>query len=124
MTYAAAFAAVACFAIVLHWLNVLRVASRAGETARDAARVMRDSVLSDREKEQSIRMASLVLVRCFGSIVARSGIALVASFVPLLVLDVTGVVRLSAVNDVLMSRTGALLAAAGMPLMFFGRARR
>ena len=85
---------------------------------------MRDADLTDRDKEQSMRRASLVLVRCFGSIVVRSAVAMAASLVPLLALDFTGVVRLSAVNELLMSWTGALLAIGGTAVMLVGRPRQ
>ena len=124
MTYAATLAAFACFAVALHRCKVLSVARRAVQTGLDAARVMRDADLTDRDKEQSVRAASLVLVRCFGSIVVRSAVAVAASLVPLLALDFAGLVRLSAVNDLLMSWTGALIAAGGTALMLVGRPRQ
>ena len=122
-TYAAALMAVACFAIAFDRLGVASVARRAMASGVDAARVMRARVVSDDEKERAVRAASRVLIRCFGSIALRGTAALGVSLLPLLVLDVAGWVRVSAVNRLLTSWNGIVLASATVAALYFMRPR-
>jgi len=115
--------AIACFAIGLERLGVFSVALRAIQSARDASRVLRDSDLSDTEKERAVRAASLVLLQCFGSITLRSALAVGASLVPLFALQFAGLLRVSGVNRVLMSWSGFLLASGTVAVLYFVRSR-
>lgn len=123
MTYAAAVVAVVCFAMAFDRLGVFAVARRAIESGLGASRVMRDAMLSDEEKERAIRAASLVLLRCFGSITLRSAAAVGASVLPLLAFHASGLVRLSAVNRFLLSWNGLALASGTVALLYFARSR-
>ena len=123
-TYAAALGAVVCFAVVFRRLGVVAAARTAVETGLGAARVMRDPVMTDLEKERAVQAASLALARGFGSIAARSAAALGASLLPLLALQWMGLTRLSSVNGLLMSWNGILLASAAMTLVFFAKGRQ
>jgi hypothetical protein len=124
VTYGAALAAIACFAIAFERLGILAVAQRVMASGLNASRAMRDATASDDEKERIARSASLVLLRSFGSITVRSALAVAASVVPVLALQSAGVVRLSAVNDLLMTWTGLLLAAIVIAAMWIPRMRR
>jgi hypothetical protein len=124
VTFGAALAAIACFAIAFERLGVLAVAQRVMESGLSASRAMRDATASDDEKERIARSASLVLLRSFGSITVRSVLAVAASVVPVMALQSAGVVRLSAVNDLLMSWSGLLLASVVVAAMSIARMRR
>jgi hypothetical protein len=123
MIYLAAFVAVTCFAIAFEQLGVGSVARRAIEAGVGASRVMRDTRTTDDEKERAAWRASMVLLRCFGAITVRSAAALLASLLPLLALHAAGVVRFSAVNGLLLSWGGVLLATATAALVYVARAR-
>jgi hypothetical protein len=121
--YAAEFAAVVCFVLAFHWFGVTTAARRAIQAGLDASKRVRNPAASDDEKEQAARAASLVLLRCFGSITARSGGALAASFLLLLIFDVTGLVRLQAVNRLVLSWQGFLIASVAVALMYLVKVR-
>jgi hypothetical protein len=123
VTVGAALVAVVCFAVALDKLGVFAVARRAVKSGRDATDVLRDPVLSDDHKEREVRALSIVLLRCFGSITIRSAAAAGASLVPLWLLHAAGVVRLSAVNDLLMSWRGLLLASGAIMAVHIARTR-
>ena len=124
MTYAAAVLAVACFAMALDRFRVFPIARRAIQAASDASRMMRDKSVEDDEKERSVRAASFVLFQSFGSITLRSVAALAVSFLPVILLQIADVVHLSAVNRLLMSWSGLLLASGTVVVVQFAKSRR
>jgi len=124
VTYAAAIITVACFAVALDRLQVFSIARSAIRAARIASRMMRDGSVSDDDKERSARAASLTLFHCFGSIVWRSAAAVALSILPVAVLQIANLTRLSAVNSVLMSWSGLLLATATVAALGYARARQ
>jgi hypothetical protein len=117
--YAAELTAVVCFVLAFQWFGVTRAARQAIQSGLVASRKMRDPATSDDEKEEAARAASLVLLRSFGSITIRSAAALAVSFLPLLAFEVTGLARLQAVNRLMLSWTGLLLALVVAVLMYF-----
>jgi len=121
--YAAALAAVACFIIAFERLGVVAVARGAMRSALDASRVMRDARLSDEEKERAVRASSLVLLRSFGSITIRSAAALAISLLPVLALQAAGLAALPAVNRLLLSWQGLLLASVTVAVAYLARTR-
>ena len=121
--YAAEIAAVVCFVLAFQWFGVTPAARRAVQSGLDASKRMRDPAASDDEKEHAARAASLVLLRSFGSITARSAAALAPPFLLLLILDVTGLVRLQAVNRLMLSWQGFLFASVAVALMYLVKVR-
>lgn len=109
MIYVAAFAAVLCFVLAFERLGIVRVSSDAVRTSRSAAAVMQDRTLGDDEKERRMRTASIVLVKSFLSIAARSVLALVAAVVPLLAFDATGLASFGSVTGWLSTWSAILL---------------
>jgi hypothetical protein len=89
--YVAAAAAVIAFMIAFERLRVADVARRALATSGRGTAALRDPMLSDDEKERLLRQASISLGRDVLAIGARGAGALLASLLPLLVLDFTGV---------------------------------
>lgn len=123
MTFAAALTSVICFALAFQRLAIASVAGRTLHAGREAVRVMTDAKVSDEAKERIARTTSLMLMRGFWSLASRSGAAIAASLLPLVVLDIAGVVRMSAVNRLLTSWNGLLLACGALTLIHVVRAR-
>ncbi len=103
MIYVAAFLAVLFFVLTLELLDIVQVSAQAIQTSRSAVETMQDLTLSDEDKERRMKQASLTLVRSFASIGARSLAAFGAALLPLLVFEVTGLARFSAVTDWLVT---------------------
>jgi len=121
LTYVAAILATACFGIALRWLGVVAAAGRAVATSREAAESMRDPALSDLEKEHRVQKASLSLMRSFVSIVARGTGAFLLAIVPVLALQLSGIVQASAVSHLLVTWQGILLTCVVMTVAFLLR---
>ena len=121
--YAAELISVVCFVLAFQRFGVPAAAQYAIQSGVDATRRMRDQASSDDEKEQAARAASLVLLRSFGSITARSVAALAVSVLPLLVFDFTGLARLASVNQLMLSLNGLLLALVAAVLMYVFKVR-
>lgn len=111
MTLAAAAIAIVCFALAFERLDIMGVAKRAIVSGKAGSGAMLNPALSDSEKERAVRAASIAMLASFGAIVWRSALAAALSALPVLVLHVTGVVNLSAVNGILVSWGGLALAA-------------
>ncbi len=124
MTYGAALVSVICLAVAFRKFGIVSVAGKAMQSVREAVGVMRNAVMPDSAKEQAARASSQVLMWCFCSIALRAAAALGVSLLPLLILDIAGVVRLSAVNQLLTSWNGLVLACAGMALAHVMTSRR
>jgi hypothetical protein len=123
VTLGAALLTIVCFALALEKLGIFRVALRAVKSGRDASHVLRNSVMSDDQKEREVRALSLVLLRCFGSISVRAVAAVAASVVPLWLLHTAGIVRISAVNELLVSWRGVVLASVAIGAVHVARTR-
>lgn len=109
MIYFAAFAAIAVFLGAFQLLRVVPVASDAAGVAQEAMRSVRDSSLSDEEKEVLMQRASLKLLGGFVSLSVRGALALAFSAFPLFAMQWMGLTR---VDDVvsLLSTWQAILA--------------
>ena len=116
--YWAELTAVVCFVLVFRQLRVAAAARRAVDVGLGAARLMRDPAVSDARKEQEARAASLALLRAFGSITMRSGAALAASALPLAVFHLTGAASIAAVNQLMSSWNGLLLAVLAVAVLY------
>jgi hypothetical protein len=121
--YAAEVAAIVCFVLAFHRFGVTAAARRAIQSGLDASKRMRDPAASDDERERAARGASLVLLRSFGSITVRSAAALAASFLPLLIFDVTGLAHIQAVNRLMLSWQGLLIASVAVALIYLVKVR-
>jgi hypothetical protein len=116
--YGAELAAVVCFVIALRRFGVVAAARRGVQSGLEASRLLRDSGSSDEDKERVARAASGVLLRSFGSIAVRSAAALAVSLLPLLLLDLAGLVPIAAVNQLMLSANGVLFASATVALLY------
>ncbi len=80
MIFAALALSVAAFIAVLRLTGTVAVAGAAAAVARDAAAVVRSSMLTDEEKEARSRKAAIELFTAFLKITASGAAALGASF--------------------------------------------
>jgi hypothetical protein len=99
------------------------VVRRAIRSWLEASKTIRDAASSDDQKEQAARMASVDLLRSFGSITARSAAAVGASFIPLVLFQAAGLARISAVFSLMLSWDGILVALAAAALAYFAKGR-
>jgi hypothetical protein len=114
MVLTAAVLAASVFMVALRAMAIPLAAARVVTVGREAARILADHGLGDDEKERLIRGASLALARSFGSIAARTGIALAAALLPLVALQVAGVVDVASVAAALATWPGVLLTSVAM----------
>lgn len=96
MTYVAAALAVTVFVGVFERLGIVDVARHAIGTSRSAGGTLIDPHLSDEEKEQALRVASLSLVRDFLRIGLFGALALAASAIPVGILHLAGLAEMEA----------------------------
>jgi hypothetical protein len=115
--------AVAAFLIGFHLAGVVPAARRAIATARSATGVMRDPALDDLAKEKAVRKAGLSLLSSYASITLRSAAALLASFLPILLADATGLVDKEATMAFLL-RWDVILGASAVMIAVWLIARR
>jgi hypothetical protein len=123
LIYVAAILATACFGFALRLLGVVAVAGEVITTARAAGSCIRDPQLSDIEKEKTVQKASLSLMAGFLSIAGRGVAALAASILLLVVLQVSGLVRVAAVTQWLATWQGVLLTSVVMTSSYFLKIR-
>lgn len=123
MIYGATFLSIIGFVVGLRLFGVLPAAANAIQTTGAAVRNFSDRGLSDLEKERLLKKASLELMQGFLSISVRTVAAFAIAVVPLLALDITGIVRLNAVTDLLASWRGIALTSAVMIAAYFARIR-
>jgi len=97
--YLATFLTIATFVVALWLFGIVPAAAKALEVSRAAAKAIRDSTLSEEEKERTLQKSSLVLLRSFLSITARGAAALGVSLVPMLAFDLTGLAGFWVVAD-------------------------
>lgn len=118
MIYLGSALAIAFFAAGLAVFGVVPTASGAVETSRQAVRTLRDSTLSDLEKEREVQRASLSLLGGFASIVIRGGAAFAAAILPLVALQLLGLVRISEVTRWLATWEGIVFTSVVMVLAY------
>ena len=109
---AAAAAAVVSIGIFIVALSISGVASATGgvlATTQATVAAMRDASLDDAARERAVQRSAVKLIRDFASIVLRGGLSLVASLVPIWLLDAAGLVPAGAVFEFL-SRPDVLAA--------------
>jgi hypothetical protein len=107
----------------LQLMRVLPIAAGVADMTRTAARTLNNAELSDADKEQFLRKASVSLLGTFVSITARAAVALGAALLPLFALQVAGLVDVIAVADFLATWPGILLASVVMAAAYFVRIR-
>lgn len=83
MITATAIASIGFFVGAFLLCRVTDVAAGALSTAKEAATAMRDKSLGDEERERTAQKAAVDLAKAFVSILLRSALALLASFLPI-----------------------------------------
>lgn len=99
MITATAIASVGCFFGALWAFGAIRVAAGVLGTAQGALATIRDESVSDEVTEKEVQRASLRLMSAFVSILLRSALALLVSFLPIWLASSIG---LTATEDVLL----------------------
>jgi len=123
LIYLGAVVAAACFMSALQLMRVLPIAAGVVDMTRAAARMLNDAQLSDSDKEQFLRKASVSLLGTSASIAARVAVALGAALLPLLALQAAGLVDVTAVADFLATWPGILLVSVVMTAAYLLRIR-
>lgn len=123
MVLLAAVVAASFFMIALRAMAIPAITARVIATGREAAGVIGDKRLGDEEKERLLQKASIGMMRAFGSITARSAVAVAAALVPLLALQAVGVAEISTVGRALATWQGILLTGVAMTAVYFVRVR-
>lgn len=88
-----AIASIAVFINALWVFGVVQVSSGVLVSTKDAVAVMRDESLDDTVREKAVRRASLQLLGAFMSILLRSALAFAASFLPIWLATLAGLVK-------------------------------
>lgn len=86
----AAILSIGIFTLCLRTFGVIRVGAGALATSRNAVAAMRDTQLNDDERERIVQSASIRLLGAFFSIVIRSAFVVIASFLPIWFVSLTG----------------------------------
>ena len=123
MVLTAAVVAAIFFMITLRVMAIPAITARVIATGREAAGVIGDKSLDDGEKERLLQRASLGMMRAFGSITLRGGLAMAAALVPLLGLQAAGVADMAAVVRALATWQGIALTSLAMTAVCFIRVR-
>lgn len=92
-----AITSIAIFIFAFWRLGVAKVGADVLATAQNAVATMRDDSLDDDTREKKLQQASIKLFMAFISILIRSALAILASLLPILLADLTG---LSKIEDV------------------------
>ena len=98
MIIAIAILSIGVFICALHLFGVVRVASGVLVTAQDAFTVLRDNSIDDRAREKEIQHAALKLLGAFISILIRSMLTFLASFAPIWLASLMGLVKIEDVT--------------------------
>lgn len=117
-TAAVGLTSIAVFAAALWALGILRAATAVLAVAQGAVVTMRDAALSEEAREKEVQRAALFLLGAFFSILGRSLLALLLSFLPIWLAEVTGLASGAAVVQYL-SRWDIILVAAIVMLAGF-----
>ena len=123
MTVAAAFFSVSCFLLAFQRLGITRVASRALKTGSQGFAFLSDGALSDDEKELAVRQASLSLFKDVFSIGVRTLGAVLASLVPLIFFQMTGLASMNGVAALLSTWPAIVTISIVMTIWFLLRRR-
>ena len=97
MIAAAAIASIGCFIVTFWLLGVARVGAGVLTVARGAVTAMRDENLDDAAREKAVQRASLQLMGAFASILVRSALALLISFLPIWIASLAGLASIEAI---------------------------
>lgn len=121
--YLAAVVAAVCLGAAMRALRIVPIVAAAVATTRAAIGRMQHAELSDVEKEQLARQASLRLLRSAFSITGRAAVAVVAALLPLLVFQAFAIVPVHAAVDLLTTAPGIVLSGAAVTLSCWVRMR-
>lgn len=97
MTVFTALLSIVVFMLCLKSFGVVKVSQSVLATSRHAVGAMRNHVLDDDEREKIVQKASLQLLGQFFSIITRVAGVLVASFIPIWLISLTGLTTIDAV---------------------------
>jgi hypothetical protein len=117
--YLAGFLAALCFMLALRAMDIVPLATGALLTTRAAASAVRDSSLSDADKERLLQKASLTLIGIFGSIAIRALGAITASLLPLAAFHAVGMAPMPDVVGWLATWPGIVLTTGAMTAACF-----
>lgn len=101
MTMITALLSVAVFMVCLKLFGVVRLSENVLAASRRAVGVMRDGELDDTEREKTIQQASIRLLGMFLAILIRIAAVLVAAFLPIWLISLTGATTIDAVMSFL-----------------------
>ncbi len=102
MIVSTAILSLAIFMVGFWVFGVARMGTDALHTARSAVAILRDESVGDDTREKAVRRASVQLFSAFISILVRSALTLLASFMPIWLADVSGLVRTQEVFEYLL----------------------
>jgi hypothetical protein len=106
------------FVVALRLSGIVGASAAVLATTRDTLAVIRDSSLDDAAREKAVQRASVNLMARFGSILARGGLALGASLLPVWLADTAGLASSGAVFE-LLSRWDVMLITAAVMVAGF-----
>ncbi len=98
MIAAAALASIGLFIGAFWVFGIARVGAGVLVIAKDAVAAMQDKSLDDEVREKAVQRASIQLIGAFFSILVRSALAFLASFLPIWIASLAG---LATIEDVL-----------------------
>lgn len=123
MIVATAVASLGLFVIALSLSGVMKASAGVLTTTQNTVAIMRDASLDDTMREKAIQRASIKLLSDFASILARGGLALAASLVPVWLMDAAGLADAHAVFGFLSRWDVVLVASVVMVLGYLARRR-
>ena len=97
-----ALVSVAAFLVAFVTVGIVRVARDAIETAGAAVNSMQDPSLDDLLREKAVQKASLQLFAALGKLIVKSGIAMLAGALPLILAESLGIVSSDEVMSFLL----------------------
>jgi hypothetical protein len=103
--------------------GVVRIGTNVLHTARHAMAIVRDVTIEDAAREKAAQRASLQLFRAFASILFRSAVAFLASFIPILLADTAGLARTQDVFEFLLRWDVIFIAALFFTVGYMGLQR-
>lgn len=97
MTIFAALLSILVFMLCLKMFGVVKLSENVLVTSRHAVGAMRNDALDEIEREKIIQQASIRLLSLFLSLLVRVAAVLIAAFVPIWLISLTGVTSVDAV---------------------------
>lgn len=97
MILAISIAAILAFVLVFHFAGIVSTASAVMATGRTASKVISDPEMDDLAKEKATQAAAFKMFGQSMSLMVRFAIVIGATFLPILVADLTGLASTSAV---------------------------